>query len=525
MEMHELENGVDLVETLSRHQELEETHRRIIHQLRQANEELQENEEGLRDLFEEAPIAYVRERLDTRIIRANRVATSILGIRPEETSRTYGKSLVPDTPEAQQRMRQAIASLSGGPNANGAVLELSRKDDGKPVWIEWWSRPEPGGLYTRTMFIDITARVQMEQYQARLEAQNGYLQEEILSDQNFGDIVGHSVALHKVLRQIELVAPTEANVLILGESGTGKELIARAIHERSPRKERPLIKVNCGAIPDSLFESEMFGHVKGAFTGAVKDRIGRFELADGGTLFLDEVGEIPLGLQAKLLRVVQEQQFERVGEERTRSVNVRIVAATNRDLQREVEAGRFRQDLFYRLSAFPIEAPPLRERREDIPLLAAHFLETAVRKMNLKPARLTQTQVEHLGAYHWPGNVRELQNVIERASILAQGRPLNFETLLLPKEAMRGPTTSAPTNLPALLTRADLKLRERENIQRALAETKGKVYGPSGAGALLDMKPSTLASRIKALGLKKGLKSEQREPSDFCSSNLTASLL
>jgi formate hydrogenlyase transcriptional activator len=502
MEMHELENGVDLVETLSRHQELEETHRRIIHQLRQANEELQENEEGLRDLFEEAPIAYVRERLDTRIIRANRVATSILGIRPEETSRTYGKSLVPDTPEAQQRMRQAIASLSGGPNANGAVLELSRKDDGKPVWIEWWSRPEPGGLYTRTMFIDITARVQMEQYQARLEAQNGYLQEEILSDQNFGDIVGHSAALHKVLRQIELVAPTEANVLILGESGTGKELIARAIHERSPRKERPLIKVNCGAIPDSLFESEMFGHVKGAFTGAVKDRIGRFELADGGTLFLDEVGEIPLGLQPKLLRVVQEQQFERVGEERTRRVNVRILAATNRDLQKEVQAGRFRQDLFYRLSAFPVEVPPLRDRREDIALLAAHFLETATEKMNLKPARLTQVQAAHLAGYDWPGNVRELQNVIERAAILAQGRSLDFETLLSPREAVRAPIIPPATDAAVLLTRADLKLRERENILNALAQTNGKVYGPGGAAELLDMKPSTLTSRLKSLGLK-----------------------
>jgi len=242
--------------------------------------------------------------------------------------------------------------------------------------------------------------------------------------------------------------------------------------------------------------------VKGAFTGAVKDRIGRFELADGGTLFLDEVGEIPLGLQPKLLRVVQEQQFERVGEERTRRVNVRIVAATNRDLQKEVQAGRFRQDLFYRLSAFPVEVPPLRDRREDISLLASHFLETAIEKMNLKPARLTQVQTAHLAGYDWPGNVRELQNVIERAAILAQGRSLNFETLLLPRQAVRAPIIPPATDAPVLLTRADLKLRERENILNALAQTNGKVYGPGGAAELLDMKPSTLTSRLKSLGLK-----------------------
>src|SRR5262249_18169778 len=237
------------------------------------------------------------------------------------------------------------------------------------------------------------------------------------SEQNLGDMVGRSRALRKVLRQVDMVGPTEANVLILGESGTGKELIARAIHDRSPRRDSQMIKVNCGAVPHNLFESEMFGHVKGAFTGAMKDRIGRFELADGGTLFLDEAGEIPPGQQAKLLRVLQEQQFERVGEERTRTVNVRIVAATKRDLPKEVEAGRFRQDLFYRLSAFPVEVPPLRQRREDIPQLAAYFLKVAARKLNLKPARLTQTLGELLSRYDWPGNVRELQNVIERAAI------------------------------------------------------------------------------------------------------------
>jgi len=498
MEVHELENGVDLVETLSRHRELEETHRRIIHQLRQANEELQENEEGLRDLFEEAPIAYVRERLDTRIIRANRVATSILGIRPEEISRTYGKSLVPDAPEAQQRMRQAIASFNGGPDANGAVLELRRKDDGKPVWIEWWSRPEPGGLYTRTMFIDITSRVQMEHYQARLEAQHGYLQREILSEQNFGDIVGRSAALHEVLRQIELVAPTQANVLILGESGTGKELIARAIHERSPRKERPLIKVNCGAIPDDLFESEMFGHVKGAFTGAVKDRIGRFELADGGTLFLDEVGEIPLGLQTKLLRVVQEQQFERVGEERTRRVNVRIVAATNRDLQKEVQAGRFRQDLFYRLSTFPVEVPPLRDRREDIPVLIAHFVHQAGLRFHIPPPTIPNREIERAQRYDWPGNVRELQNAVERAVVLGSSDVIRPEDL--PDTLLEAPATRAD-GLPRY--HSAVKDLKKDLIVKAVQQANGNY---TEAAKALGVHPNYLHRLIRNLDLKESVK-------------------
>jgi PAS domain S-box-containing protein len=503
MESRLPEQELDFVPALSRYQELEERHRRTIEQLRQANEALAKSEERFLDLFDEAPIAYVHEGLDTRIIRANRAAMSLLGLAPAEVAGTYGKSLVPETPEAQQRVRLALASVRDGTDVSGATLELRRKDNGKPVLIEWWSKPDADGLYTRTMFIDITERMLMAQNISRIEAQNSYLKEEILGEQNFGDIVGRFPGLQNVLRQIALVAPTDANVLVVGESGTGKELIARAIHERSPRRQGPLIKVNCGAVLENLFESEMFGHVRGAFTGAVKDRLGRFELADGGTLFLDEVGEIPLGLQAKLLRVLQEQQFERVGEERTRRVNVRIVAATNKDLQKEVEAGRFRQDLFYRLSAFPIEAPPLRERREDIPLLAAYFLEAAVRKMNLKPARLPQAQVEYLGNYQWPGNVRELQNVIERAAILAQGRPLNFETLWSPQEAVGAPIVSSPSSdVPALLTRADLKLRERQNILNALAQTKGKVYGPGGAAELLDMKLSTLASRMKVLGLK-----------------------
>ena len=246
-------------------------------------------------------------------------------------------------------------------------------------------------------------------------------------EHNFGDIIGESPGLRKVVQQIQLVAPTNASVLITGESGTGKELVARAIHEHSSRSGRALVKLNCSAVPEGLFESEFFGHVRGAFTGALKDKPGRFELADGGTLFLDEIGEVPLAMQAKLLRVLQEQELERIGDTRTRKINVRIVAATNRDLKKEVDTGRFRQDLFYRLSVFPIEVPPLRERREDIPPLAAHFVRQSARRMNRPDLRITQAALSELAAYDWPGNVRELQNTVERAVILSRGGPLRFD--------------------------------------------------------------------------------------------------
>ena len=305
--------------------------------------------------------------------------------------------------------------------------------------------------------------------------------------------------MRKVQRQIELVAPTDAAVLVHGESGTGKELVARAIHERSPRNGRPLIKVNCGAIPENLFESEFFGHARGAFTGAIKDKPGRFELADGGTLFLDEIGELPLAMQAKLLRVLQEHEIERVGETRTRKVNVRVIAATNRDLKREVEVGRFRQDLFYRLSVFPIEVPPLRERPEDIPHLAAHFVRATAKKMNRPLPRFTKAHADQLTAHDWPGNVRELQNAVERAVILSQGGPLHFE--LVAAKSTESPRDKDSLSGAAILTRDQLKRYERESITAALKQCGGKVFGAGGAAELLGMKPTTLASRIKALGL------------------------
>ncbi|MDX2251039.1 MAG: sigma 54-interacting transcriptional regulator [Nitrospira sp.] len=356
--------------------------------------------------------------------------------------------------------------------------------------------------YAAVSIANAKAYEEIDLLRARLEEENLYLREEVTAALGMGEFVGESQALQHVLRQVELVAPTDAAVLITGESGTGKELVARAIHDRSPRKDRALIKVNCSAVPDTLFESEFFGHVKGAFTGALADRPGRFEMADHGTLFLDEIGEVPLPMQAKLLRVLQEGEFERIGETKTRKVNVRIVAATNRDLKREAEAGRFREDLFYRLSVFPIHIPPLRERREDIPKLAVHFIAQSAKRMNRRSPRLTQAALSQLAAHHWPGNVRELQNVVERAIILSQGRTLDIH---LPSSPSRPPgVPSAPAPLASqVATRQEWRRQERENISQALRLTKGKIFGANGAAVLLGMKPTTLASRIKSLGIKK----------------------
>ena len=478
---------------------LEHAERTVGEQLREANERLAQSEERFRDFFEEAPIAYVVGS-ESGIIRSNRAAAQIFGVKPEEMAGFHWRSLFPDTPEAQRRLREALRLVESETEACGAGLELRRKGDGRPLWIQWWSKRETGGKYARVMFLDITDQVLMEQQKARLEAQNAYLLDEIRTEQNFGDIIGGSSGLRKVMQQVQLVAPTDATVLITGESGTGKELVARAIHEQSARRERPLIKLNCSAVPEGLFESEFFGHVKGAFTGALKDKPGRFELADGGTLFLDEIGEVPLAMQAKLLRVLQEQELERVGDTRTRKVDVRIIAASNRDLKKEVDEGRFRQDLFYRLSVFPIEVLPLRERREDVAPLVAYFVRQSARRMNRPEPQISKAALDRLVSYPWPGNVRELQNTVERAIISWREGPLTFD---LPVSPARQNTEQQPKPAAdaALLTRDELKRQERETIINALKQTNGKVSGPGGAAELLVMKPSTLASRISALSI------------------------
>jgi PAS domain S-box-containing protein len=450
-----------------------------------------------RDLYEEAPIAYVREDLDSRLISANRTALRILGLDPKDVPGILGASLVPDTPDAQRRVKEALASIGRGTDTSGVVLELRRKNDGRPVWLQWWSRPEPNGKYTRTMFIDITAHVLMEQEQSKLRAQNLYLQEEIKSVHNFEEIVGRSPALLAVLAKVDRVASTDATVLITGETGTGKELVARAIHSNSRRSERPLIKVNCAALPTGLVESELFGHEKGAFSGALARRLGRFELANGGTIFLDEVGEMPPDAQVKLLRVIQEHEFERIGGNQTIRTDVRLIAATNRNLQRAVQEGTFREDLFYRLNVFPVELPPLRERSGDIPLLARFFVDKYAVRVDRHIDTIAPETLEQLVAYRWPGNVRELQNLIERAMILATDRVLRIEP-----ETFGGAARQPPSPEPT--PSKDLRTLQRDHILAALQRSDWVIEGERGAAKQLGLHPNTLRSRIKALGIRRG---------------------
>jgi len=326
----------------------------------------------------------------------------------------------------------------------------------------------------------------------QLEAEAAYLQEEIKLEHNFESIIGSSAALKYVLYKVEQVAPTDSTVLILGETGTGKELISRAIHSRSPRHARPLVKVDCAALPANLIESELFGHERGAFTGALARQIGRFELANGNTLFLDEVGELPLELQPNLLRVLEDGEFERLGSTRTIKIDVRVIAATNRDLEAEVREGRFREDLFFRLNVFPISVPPLRDRLEDIPLLTQFFVEKASKKLGKSIEKIPQSVIKSLQDYPWPGNVRELQNVLERAVITSSGPKLRLV------DDLTGPT---PKELPNHLRK--LQDIEIDHITRVLEETGWRVEGPKGAALILDINPSTLRTRMRKLGIKK----------------------
>ena len=351
---------------------------------------------------------------------------------------------------------------------------------------------------------------EIERLKARLEKENVYLQEEIRTDHNFEEITGNSAALLAVLHKVEQVAPTDSTVLIQGETGTGKELIARAIHDRSDRKSRPLVKVNCSAISAGLVESELFGHVKGAFTGALERHVGRFELADGGTIFLDEIGELPLATQVKLLRVLQEREFEPVGSNKPVRVDVRVIAATNRNLQESIQAGTFRSDLFYRLNVFPIEVPPLRERRSDIPQLAMLFLARFAKKFGKNIRSIPRATLDRLTNYSWPGNVRELQNVIERAAILSHSSVLELEADLIPEllptdsSSLRdNPAERVEPPIVAAAGPTTLEDMERAHILAVLNQTSGVVEGPRGAAKILGLHPNTLRHRIRKLGLKR----------------------
>jgi PAS domain S-box-containing protein len=349
-----------------------------------------------------------------------------------------------------------------------------------------------------------TALAENASLRKELERERDYLREEVNVAMNFGRLIGTSPALQKMLKRVEAVAETPASVLLQGESGVGKELVAHAIHAQSARADGPLVKVNCASIPQELFESEFFGHVKGAFTGAHRDRDGRFQLAHGGTIFLDEVGEIPLELQGKLLRVLQESEFERVGDDVTRSVDVRVIAATNRNLERLIVDGEFREDLFYRLSVFPVDVPPLRERGDDIIQLAQHFLERACNDFGRPRLTLTRKQANLLQEYDWPGNVRELKNVIERAVILSPGNVLRLDLSMPRAGAVRQQViVPAVQRITGILTEKEMREYQKQNVIAALQETNWRVSGPDGAAELLGVKPTTLADRVRAYGIKR----------------------
>jgi PAS domain S-box-containing protein len=430
-----------------------------------------------------------------------------------------GRSITDFYSEADRKKLEAgllMELISGGEFSNESRQMVTK--DGKVLDLLMSAISERGASgEVRRMLVaskDLTERNRAERelrtalaenahLREELERERDYLREEVNVAMNFGRIIGRSKALKNMLAQVEAVARTPASVLILGESGVGKELVARAIHARSDRSEASLVKVNCASIPKELFESEFFGHVKGAFTGAHRDRVGRFQLADGGTIFLDEVGEIPLELQGKLLRVLQESEFERVGDDITRSVDVRIIAATNQNLERLVVDGAFREDLFYRLSVFPIDVPPLRNRPEDVLQLAQHFLEQTCLEFGRQPFKLTQTQAAAIQAYDWPGNVRELKNIIERAVILSKGNALRLD-LSLPGSS--GATGRSERLLPAednILTEKQMRELQKQNLIAALKQTNWRVSGQDGAAEILGIKPTTLADRIRSFGIRK----------------------
>src|SRR5262245_56146455 len=481
-----------------------------------AEQRLSESEARYRDLFDNAPNAYWLVGTDGRVVSANRPFAELTGYAVEELVGVPTHTLAPDTPAGKPRVRDVRARHLAGEAVAGWDLELLRKD-GRPLWIKLWMQPVRGEEGTfqaaRCFCVDVTAQVLAERERARLEQQNRYLQEEIKAAHNFEQIVGRSPALMDVLAQVGRVAPTDATVLVTGETGTGKELIARAVHSASPRKDKPLIKVNCAALPAGLVESELFGHEKGAFSGAIARRQGRFELADGGTIFLDEIGELPAEAQVKLLRVLQEREFDRVGGAAPIRVDVRVIAATNRDLLQEVREKRFREDLYYRLNVFPVRLPPLRERRDDIPLLVHFLVAKFAPRVGKRLYGLSRGTMRRLQEYPWPGNVRELENVLERAVILATGPTLEVAPDLLPAPAKARPVEeraqpegAGDAPVPAAAPQApaqplSLQAVQRDHTPTLLRPTNWVITGPRGAAKLLGLHANTLRNRMKKLGV------------------------
>ncbi len=457
---------------------------------------LVESERRYRELYEEAPNAYVSLGNDLRLTSVNRQASQLLGLPKEELLGASVLEHFADTASGRGRAERAFREGFAGQEISGTELEMQRKDGGR-LWVNAWIRPMLGDdgspLAVHSTWVDVTARVLAEAERSRLAEQNLYLRQELKSVHNFEEIVGRSPALAAVLDKVRRVAPTDATVLIHGETGTGKELIARAIHSASQRADRPLIKVNCAALPAGLVESELFGHERGAFTGAIARRTGRFELADGGTIFLDEIGELPADTQAKLLRVLQEQEFDLVGGTSPKKVDVRVIAATNRDLLKAVHEKSFRADLYYRLNVFPIRIPPLRERGEDIPPLAMFLLEKFAHRIGRRFEGLAPGALARLAAYRWPGNVRELENILERAVILSAGPWVDVDPEVLDL-APSGPVAAAAGSLEEI---------EKAHILTVLNRTRWVIEGPQGAASILGLHPNTLRSRLKKLGFSR----------------------
>jgi PAS domain S-box-containing protein len=470
--------------------------------LKRAEDALRASEERLARVLASAMDAIVTIDASRRIEIFNEAAETIFHCRSADV---IGESLDRFlTAELQQSLDTSMQAFETGGQARPYVYApqglRARDADGREFAVEGTiSRVEVAGRPLFTLILrDVQERQRAEEELRELHSQNLYLQDEIKAVHNFEEIIGQSRALADALEKVDLVAPTDSSVLILGETGTGKELIARAIHSRSPRKNRPLIKVNCAALPSGLVESELFGHERGAFTGATDRRTGRFELAHGGTIFLDEVGELSPEVQVKLLRVLQEHEFERVGGVKTISVDVRVIAATNRDLAQAVARGTFRQDLYYRLNVFPVALPPLRARADDIPLLVHYFVARYAAKIGRPITRVPQGAMQRLVAYPWPGNVRELENVVERAVILSPGPDLRVAPEVLPVPT--APARSPDAGQPGLAGLAEV---ERQHIVSILKQTGWRIDGPQGAARLLDLNPSTLRSRMQKLGIRR----------------------
>jgi len=494
----------------------------LIH-LADDREELRRNHDRFRALIENAADGITVLDRNGLILYEGPSAESLLGYKPEEMvgrniaefiSENDVDPVIDMTRHAIENPEEVVTLRLHARRRDGALIDVEtagrrlREPAQPPCFVGNWR--------------DISERVRIEQELARardaaqeafkeidrlrerLELENVYLREEVRGASGEGTILGNSPAITNVLQRIEMVAPTDATVLILGETGVGKELVARAIHESGPRRDHALVKINCTAIPRDLFESEFFGHKKGAFSGALTERIGRFQLADGGTLFLDEIGDLPMDMQPKLLRVVQDGEFEPVGDNRTRRVSVRLIAATNHDLKGLVRKGLFREDLYYRLSVFPIEVPPLRERKEDVLILATHFLEAACKRFDRSGLQFTASQLRQLKDYDWPGNVRELQNVIERAVIASRSGSIRLDLLGDDESSSALATARSPSQEEsAVVSEEEMNRRVRDNLLAALKRSGGRIYGPGGAAELLGMSPSTLNTRVKKLGLKK----------------------